>query len=102
MKQQKQPKMESSHPADKSDEAWEIRGYDSWNFYREINLPLCDSQYANGLFADQLMTAPRVSASQDLNDSPTKRFNELDATGIIQSLDELESSKVWTPNYEMN
>jgi hypothetical protein len=61
VKQEKPPKIESSAPANKSDESWEIGGYDSWNIYREVNLPQFDSQCVNG--ADQWMTGPRVNAS---------------------------------------
>ena len=75
----KHPTVESvgiQNPVDKSDKAWIIKGYEPWEHYRSVNLPLFESQ-VDGMFADCLMTGSSAIASQPLNDSSAKRFNEL-------------------------
>ena len=75
----KHPTVESvgiQNPVDKSDKAWIIKGYKPWEHYRSVNLPLFESQ-VDGMFADCLMTGSSAIASQPLNDSSAKRFNEL-------------------------
>jgi hypothetical protein len=75
---EKHPKVATigiSNPADKSDKAWVIKGYELWVYYRSVNLPLFESQ-VDGMFADSPMTGSSASASKPLNDSPAKRFNE--------------------------
>ncbi len=64
-----------SNPADKSDKAMMIQGYEPWVYYQSVNLPLFESQ-VDGMFADSSMTGSSVMASKPLNDSPAKRFNE--------------------------
>ncbi len=44
MKHQKVQTIVTSYPAQDSDKTWLIKGYDSWEFYRETNLPLSESQ----------------------------------------------------------
>ncbi len=66
-----------SNPCIKSDQAWFIKGYDSWKFNLDINLPLYESKQVDGMFADPPMTGPLANASKILNDSPANRFNGL-------------------------
>ena len=67
--------MEIFNPADKSDKAMMIKGYEPWVYYRSVNLPLFES-HVDGMFSDQPMTGSSAIASQPLSDSPAKRFNE--------------------------
>ena len=64
-------------PVDQSDKAMVLKGYDSWEFYQHVNIPLHESQQVNGLFAHQQMFNLNVNVSELLNDSPAKHFNEL-------------------------
>ncbi len=75
MKHPKVPTIVISEPAQDSDKAWLIKGYDSWEFYRETDSPLLESQQVNGMFADPPMTGSLAIASKLLNDSPAKRLN---------------------------
>ncbi len=75
-KHQKVPTIVTSYPAHNSDKTWLIKGYDTWEFYRDANLPLYEFQQVNGMFADPQMTGPLAIASKPLNDSPAKLFNE--------------------------
>ena len=70
------------HIADQSDKTQATKGIDAWKYFLDhqylgynhvpnIVLPV------NGLSASQLMTINRDGASQLLNVSPAKRFNEL-------------------------
>ncbi len=56
-----------SNPANKSDKAMMIKGYEPWVYYRSVNLPLFES-HVNGIFSDQLMTGLSAIASQPLSD----------------------------------
>ncbi len=76
MKQPKVPTIVTSEPAHISYKAWFIKGYYSWEFYLETNLPLHESQQVDGMFADTPMTGPSAIASKLLNDSHANRFNE--------------------------
>ncbi len=67
---------EESEPAEDFDKAWSIKGYKSWNFSRETNYPLYESQQVDGMFSDLPMTGSSAIASKLFNDSPAKRFNE--------------------------
>ena len=64
-----------SNPANKSDKAMMIKRYEPWVYYRSVNLPLFESQI-DGMFADSPMTGSSAIASQPLNDSSAKRFND--------------------------
>ncbi len=64
-----------SNPADKSDKAWVIKGYKPWVHYQSVNLPLFESQ-VDGMFTDSQMTGSSAIASNPLNVSPVKRFDE--------------------------
>jgi hypothetical protein len=76
MKHLKVPTIITPEPAHNSDTAWLIKGYDPWEFYRETNSPLYESQRVDGMFAEQQMTGPQAIASKLLNDSPANCFNE--------------------------
>ena len=43
MKHPKVATIRTSNPADKSDKAWVIKGYEPWVHYRSVNLPLFES-----------------------------------------------------------
>ncbi len=47
------------NPANKSDKAWILKGYEPWEHYRSVNLPLFESQ-VDGMFADSPMTGYRI------------------------------------------
>jgi hypothetical protein len=63
------------HIADQSDKAPATKGIDAWIFQGNNHVPrIALSVYRSS--ASQLMTNPRDGASQLLNASPAKRFNE--------------------------
>jgi len=63
------------HIADRSDKAPATKGIDAWIFQGNNHVPrIALSVYRSS--ASQLMTNPRDGASQLLNASPAKRFNE--------------------------
>jgi hypothetical protein len=63
------------HIADRSDKAPATKGIDAWIFQGNNHVPrIALPVYRSS--ASQLMTNPRDGASQLLNDSPAKRFNE--------------------------
>ena len=66
----------NSPPAEQSDKAMILKGYDSWEFYQGVNQPLHESELVERLNADQRMIELGLDASDLLNDSPANRFNE--------------------------
>jgi hypothetical protein len=76
MKHQKVQTIITPEPAHNSDKEWLIKVFDTWEFYRENNPPLHESQQVDGMFADPPMTGPPAIASKLLDDSPAKLFNE--------------------------
>ncbi len=76
MKHPNVPTIKTSEPAQDSNKAWLINGYNPWVYYQGVNLPFLESQQVDGMFADPQMTGSSAIASKLLNDLPAKLFNE--------------------------
>ena len=76
MKHQQLLEIGFSPPAEQSDKAMLLKGYDSWKFYKGVNQSLHESELVEELNTDQWMIDLRLDASDLLNNSPANRFNE--------------------------
>ena len=66
----------TSPPAEQSDKEMVLKGYDTSEFYQDVNMLLYESQLVKRLNTDQQMIDLGLDASDLLNDSPANRSSE--------------------------